>query len=329
MSWSAKSGLSALLDRLREAPARWRRLVKCTVALLLPTAIVGVLEAKELEVVIETWIEEGTLQAGPKSEVWLLADTTGHTVKKLKEPETGTTKMPLFRGEYESIDNRFEEKAEVDESGNTIISITGSTRAGVKFVGIKLMPPIDYELRLLIRPDGGYALSGCHDEFPAYKVTIDDEVVHYRPHEVLPRHRDIPRIRYLLQDCRFKVRKNGTLEGRSGYETFSSGSEGPNGTGGTKDGGQNERQEPNVDSRSANEVRSSGRFGSERQRKRGESTDREGVDDKKRRDTGSRARRELDRVSDEARKGLEALDVERKEMDEDFLIPFRGSTSDQ
>ena len=319
---------------------------------LLAIATVSILEARELRVVIETIIERGTSQPGLKSEHSLLIDTVDHTVEKLRPVKTGSTTLASFHMPFSgakatmkvgSVNNKFEEAAQKGESGYTAVEFTGSTQSWVR-----LTPPIDYRLKLIFRPGKGYVLSGCHDEFPSYRVTIDGREAYYRPHDPqgnVDSWEDIKRIARLLQGCRWKVYEERSLLGserearakRQPTQRPSSRFRDLIGLGRSADSlDQSDEQGPEVADANGQESidrseaadRAGGRQQSGREDTEKVSTgadSRRASEIRRHGDAGNRAQRELDKVTSEAREASEALDKalerEMKEMDEEFLIP--------
>ena len=159
--------------------------------------------ASELEVVIATWIDEPTDQAGDKSTHTVLVDLANHRVKDNRAWTGGTN---VFGKELSSIDDKFEADAAEGASGYTAITMKGHTKSG-----IRILPAIDYALKLIVSPEGTYALSGCHDDFPSYRVTIDGAEIYEKPHDRIESFVEHLRIPDLLLGCRKQVGEAGTL----------------------------------------------------------------------------------------------------------------------
>ena len=65
-------------------------------------------------------------------------------------------------------------------SGRVGFTARGQTASGVLF-----MPNINYKFNMAVTPKGKGALSGCHDGYPAYQVTVAGKSVYDFKHQSL------------------------------------------------------------------------------------------------------------------------------------------------
>lgn len=129
-----------------------------------------------IQVVIETRILDGDPQAGMKSRhvVHISFDE-----QKVRETfETGTTKV--FGVELSSVRNNFMVSNIAFSSESVSFSVKGETASGVGVV-----PNINYEFAMTVKRDGTATVSGCHDGYPAYSITVNGKQVYSFKHKSL------------------------------------------------------------------------------------------------------------------------------------------------
>lgn len=178
------------------------RAIRTFGAVAVVLATVG--NAEQHKVVITTQIDQGTVQAGLKSTQTVVVDLATHRAES--DHWTGLTEIGPMK--FASVDDKFEATASGNASGGTTVEIKGRTRSGVRF-----MPPIDYRMKLVSSSNGAFLLTGCHDEFPSYNVTINGEEVYDYPHPKIDGLAGYAGLPYLLQGCRESVyREGGTSE---------------------------------------------------------------------------------------------------------------------
>ncbi len=125
---------------------------------------------------VETRILPFDPQPGMKSTQVITLDFDKKSAKS--DFKTGVTTWG--GAEIESIRNNFVVKNLSFDNGKATFSVVGETASGIVF-----MPNINYSINLIITRSGVVSIDGCHDGYPAYKVTIDGTEAYSFKHESL------------------------------------------------------------------------------------------------------------------------------------------------
>lgn len=125
----------------------------------------------KIVVVIETEILPIDPVSGMKSRQIVTIDVPAK--KAVQEWKTGTTYgIPSTRDKFELTAVQF-------SGTNASFHVTGETASGVRVV-----PNINYDFTIQVGSNGSAKLlSGCHDGYPAYKITIDGRELYRFEHE--------------------------------------------------------------------------------------------------------------------------------------------------
>lgn len=158
-------------------PMLLTRSLAIAVAGMLATA--GTVFAAPLELVIKTEIREKTaaFQVGVKSIQTIAIDFDAQTISSVVT--TGTTDIGV--ADLKSVRDSFS-VANASFAGQTVsFNATGETASGVL-----VMPNINYALRLDIDLNARTArVSGCHDGYPSYEVSVSGSQVYSFEQEYL------------------------------------------------------------------------------------------------------------------------------------------------
>lgn len=131
--------------------------------------------AGELAVVIVTEIRNigGAVQLGVKSRQRIRIDFDARRVTS--SFETGVTDLGVVT--LEAVRNRFKVEAVNFTASGVTFRAVGQTASGVLLLG-----DIDYTFTLTIdRQARSAAITGCHDEFPSYAISIEGRSAYDRP----------------------------------------------------------------------------------------------------------------------------------------------------
>lgn len=126
---------------------------------------------RNVKVVIETEILPFDPVSGVKSRQTVIVDVPGK--KASQEWTTGTTYgIPSARDKFELDTTHF------TGTGGSF-HVTGETASGVR-----VMPNINYDFTVEVSTNGSARLIyGCHDGYPAYKITVDGRELYKFEHE--------------------------------------------------------------------------------------------------------------------------------------------------
>lgn len=134
-------------------------------------------KAETVRVEVVTRILPFDPEAGMKSTQVLLIDFDKKTITP--SFSTGVTSIgPIQIG---SVRDKFVvDNIDFGTPGRVGFTARGQTASGVLF-----MPNINYKFNMAVTPKGKGALSGCHDGYPAYQVTVAGKSVYSFKHESL------------------------------------------------------------------------------------------------------------------------------------------------
>jgi hypothetical protein len=137
----------------------------------------NVVAADVVIVTVRTKINAPDPQAGEKSLQTIRIDFDKKSVS-----QTFTTGSTAIIGGVVvgSVRDNFviSKAADFFADGKVAFSLRGSTASGVGVV-----PNIDYAFDLVVGKDGRGTMSGCHDGYPAYEVTVQGRSVHSFAHK--------------------------------------------------------------------------------------------------------------------------------------------------
>lgn len=165
-----------------------RSLVAAKIALLAPTASL----AQVITLEFETRIETTDSFPGMKSRQTVSFDPSSPG-SETSDFETGSTDFGHF--EIDATRSEFE-IGNVDFSGGEVqFDVTGQTASGVM-----VLPDIDYKFRVRYsKSDNQISLSGCHDAYPSYKVSVNGRQFYYARHKPASNITDV--VDLLIGEC--------------------------------------------------------------------------------------------------------------------------------
>ena len=131
-------------------------------------------EAQQVEVVFVTEIRNASLvsfQVGEKSRQSVTLDFIAETATQ--KFSTGVTNvgidLPSVRDSFKLVPRSF-------DGGKTSFSVSGTTGSFLSFFG-----DIDYQFDVLLNTSSQtLKISGCHNEYPSYYITVDGRTVYDR-----------------------------------------------------------------------------------------------------------------------------------------------------
>jgi hypothetical protein len=127
-----------------------------------------------VQVVIETRILDLDPQAGLKSRHVIQINFAKKQIRDVFE--TGTTSF--FGIELSSVRDKFS-TSEINFTDKSVrFRASGETATGVRVV-----PNIDYNFVFTVKSDGTAKVSGCHDGYPAYSVTVEAKTLYEFKHK--------------------------------------------------------------------------------------------------------------------------------------------------
>jgi hypothetical protein len=127
-----------------------------------------------LRVEIVTRILPPDPQAGMKSTQTLVVDFQAKRITP--SFSTGSTQFPVV-GEFGSLRDRFQVKIVNFSEQRVTFTVKGETASAVAAL-IPFMPNINYKFDLTLTSTGTGELSGCHDGYPAYAITVGGEKIY-------------------------------------------------------------------------------------------------------------------------------------------------------
>lgn len=164
-------------------------------------------DAREvMKFIIETRILSGDFQAGVKSIHTIVVEISEFSGKIIFTSRYKTGETEVFGQKLEATRSNFYISNPVFDIESEYMSFraTGETASGVL-----VLPNINYSLNIIFEKNK-FTVAGCHDGYPAYKVTFYDllngvgKVLYYFKHES-------GKVLNLFGDCDVSVHRTGWL----------------------------------------------------------------------------------------------------------------------